>query len=314
MWKKTMTATVACLMTFSLAACGSSDEGKTAGVSGDIKVYTRDSSSGTREAFEKGVDFEGSLTKNAIEVSSNDDMAAKVGADKNGIGYTSLSTDFEKNGVSALQYEGVTASSESVLDGSYKLQRPFMYVTRAAGDYGSDDKEQLVQAFLDFMQNSTEGMAIVKKNGGEVDESKAKPWDELSKKYEAVVGKDNSAITITTCGSTSVEKTVKASLEAFSPMAGNFKFTMNQSGSGDAVPRVLGKEKDGPNKGDIGFASRAFKEDGSEDISKAMESGQYCIDAVVAVVNKENTDVTSLTQAQLKSIFTGETLKWEDIK
>ena len=314
MWKKTMTATVACLMTFSLAACGSSDEGKTAGVSGDIKVYTRDSSSGTREAFEKGVDFEGSLTKNAIEVSSNDDMAAKVGADKNGIGYTSLSTDIEKNGVSALQYEGVTASSESVLDGSYKLQRPFMYVTRAAGDYGSDDKEQLVQAFLDFMQNSTEGMAIVKKNGGEVDESKAKPWDELSKKYEAVLGKDNSAITITTCGSTSVEKTVKASLEAFSPMAGNFKFTMNQSGSGDAVPRVLGKEKDGPNKGDIGFASRAFKEDGSEDISKAMESGQYCIDAVVAVVNKENTDVTSLTQAQLKSIFTGETLKWEDIK
>lgn len=314
MWKKNMTATVACLMTFSLAACGSSDEGKTAGVSGDIKVYTRDSSSGTREAFEKGVDFEGSLTKNAIEVSSNDDMAAKVGADKNGIGYTSLSTDFEKNGVSALQYEGVTASSESVLDGSYKLQRPFMYVTRAAGDYGSDDKEQLVQAFLDFMQNSTEGMAIVKKNGGEVDESKAKPWDELSKKYEAVLGKDNSAITITTCGSTSVEKTVKASLEAFSPMAGNFKFTMNQSGSGDAVPRVLGKEKDGPNKGDIGFASRAFKEDGSEDISKAMESGQYCIDAVVAVVNKENTDVTSLTQAQLKSIFTGETLKWEDIK
>lgn len=314
MWKKTMTATVACLMTFSLAACGSSDEGKTAGVSGDIKVYTRDSSSGTREAFEKGVDFEGSLTKNAIEVSSNDDMAAKVGADKNGIGYTSLSTDFEKNGVSALQYEGVTASSESVLDGSYKLQRPFMYVTRAAGDYGSDDKEQLVQAFLDFMQNSTEGMAIVKKNGGEVDESKAKPWDELSKKYEAVLGKDNSAITITTCGSTSVEKTVKASMEAFSPMAGNFKFTMNQSGSGDAVPRVLGKEKDGPNKGDIGFASRAFKEDGSEDISKAMESGQYCIDAVVAVVNKENTDVTSLTQAQLKSIFTGETLKWEDIK
>ena len=314
MWKKTMTATVACLMTFSLAACGSSDEGKTAGVSGDIKVYTRDSSSGTREAFEKGVDFEGSLTKDAIEVSSNDDMAAKVGADKNGIGYTSLSTDFEKNGVSALQYEGVTASSESVLDGSYKLQRPFMYVTRAAGDYGSDDKEQLVQAFLDFMQNSTEGMAIVKKNGGEVDESKAKPWDELSKKYEAVLGKDNSAITITTCGATSVEQTVKASLEAFSPMAGNFKFTMNQSGSGDAVPRVLGKEKDGPNKGDIGFASRAFKEDGSEDISKAMESGQYCIDAVVAVVNKENTDVTSLTQAQLKSIFTGETLKWEDIK
>ncbi|MFR6488854.1 MAG: hypothetical protein ACLUQK_15380 [Clostridium sp.] len=38
------------------------------------------------------------------------------------------------------------------------------------------------------------------------------------------------------------------------------------------------------------------------------------IDAVVAVVSKDNTGVTNLTQAQLKSIFTGETLKWEDIK
>ena len=168
MWKKTMTATVACLMTFSLAACGSSDEGKTAGVSGDIKVYTRDSSSGTREAFEKGVDFEGSLTKNAIEVSSNDDMAAKVGADKNGIGYTSLSTDFEKNGVSALQYEGVTASSESVLDGSYKLQRPFMYVTRAAGDYGSDDKEQLVQAFLTSCRTLQKVWRSLRKTAGKL--------------------------------------------------------------------------------------------------------------------------------------------------
>lgn len=312
--RKTIAVTAVCLMTLSLAACGSADGGQSAGVSGDIKVYTRDSSSGTREAFEKGVGFEGTLTKNAIEVASNDDMAAKVGADKNGIGYTSLSTDFEKNGIVALQYEGVSASTETVLDGSYQLQRPFMYVTRAKGDYESDDKEMLVQAFLDFMQNSTEGMTIVQKNGGEVNLDNAKPWEELSKKYEAVLQKDNSGITITTCGSTSVEKTLKASLEAFSPMAGNFKFVMNQSGSGDAVKRVLGKEKDGPNKGDIGFASRAFKEDGSEDISNAMLSGQYCIDAVVAVVNKENTEITSLTQTQLKDIFNGTITKWEDIK
>ena len=69
-------------------------------------------------------------------------------------------------------------------------------------------------------------------------------------------------------------------------MAGNFKFTMNQSGSGDAVPRVLGKEKDGPNKGDIGFA-RASGEDGSGGIFVPMESGRYCNGCNVAVVNKE---------------------------
>lgn len=293
-----------------LAGCGSTGSGA---VSGVINVYTRDSSSGTREAFEKGVDFEGSLTKSATEVKSNDDMAAKVGQDTNGIGYTSLSTDFEKNNVKAIQYEGVSASSETVLDGSYKLQRPFMYVTRAAGDFGNEDKEELIKAFLDFMQNSKEGMQVVKAAGGEVDESKAVAWEELAKKYE-VLNKDNSGITIRTCGSTSVDKTLKASLEAFSPMAGNFKFTMNQSGSGDAVKFTLGDEKDGANAGDIGFASRAFKTDGTEEISKAMASGKYCIDAVVAVVHKDNTEATNMTQAQLKNIFVGETANWEDIK
>lgn len=104
-----------------LAGCGNATGDDAGKVTGAIKVYTRDASSGTREAFEKGIDFEGKLTKQANEVSSNDDMAAKVGADKNGIGYTSLSTDFAKNNVKALQFEGVTASSETVLDGSYQL-------------------------------------------------------------------------------------------------------------------------------------------------------------------------------------------------
>lgn len=312
-WKKRMLLGMACFMSLQLAACGAASDKSQGKGNGDIKVYTRDASSGTREAFEKGIGFEGKLTKQAIEVSSNDDMAAKVGADQNGIGYTSLSTDFAKNKVAAIPYEGVMASSETVLDGSYKLQRPFMYVTRAKGDFDSTDKELLVQAFLDFMKNSSEGMAIVKKNGGEVDESKAVPWEELSKKYTKVLEQDNTKITIATCGSTSVEKTLKASLEAFSPMAGNFQFTMNQSGSSDAVLRVLGKEKDGPNKADIGFASRQFKEDGSEDIQKAMMNGQYCIDAVVVVV-PEGHDIKSLSQAQLEKIFTGKIVKWEDVQ
>ena len=119
-----------------LAGCGSTGgDGKDAsatGLKGEIHVYTRDSTSGTREAFEKGVGFEKELTKSATEVSSNDDMAAKVGQDANGIGYTSLSTDFEKNNVKAVQYEGVSASSETVLDGSYKITKDhFNYVTRA---------------------------------------------------------------------------------------------------------------------------------------------------------------------------------------
>lgn len=280
--------------------------------SSTINVYTRDSSSGTREAFEKAGDFEDQLTVNAIEVSSNGDMATKVGSDEKGIGYVSLSTDFAANNVSPLNFEGVAPTEAAVLDGSYGMQRPFSFVTRASGDFDSDEKEQLVAAFLDFIQNSSEGLLVVEAAGGVVDKTQGVAWAELAINHP-IVNQDNSSITIAIAGSTSVEKTLKAALEAFSPMAGNFQFTMNQTGSGDGYKRVLGSEKEGANKADIGFASRAFKAE-EEDVTMAMSSGVYCIDAVVAIVNASNTAITNLTQEQIKAIFTAEITSWEEVQ
>lgn len=265
-----------------------------------INVYTRDASSGTREAFASAIGLE-DISASAIEVSSNGDMATKVGSDENGIGYVSLSTDFAASKLIPLSYEGVVPSEATVLDGTYAMQRPFNYVTRATGDFGSDEKEQLVAAFIDFLCNSTEGMSVVKSAHGIVDTTKGTPWAELAKNHP-IVTQDNSATTLTTAGSTSVNGTLKVALEAFQPMAGNFQFTMNQTGSGDGFKRVLGEEKDGANAADIGFASRAFKAE--EDVANAMASGSYCIDAVVAVVN-ENNPLTNATATQLKDIFTG---------
>lgn len=300
---------VLCL-TIALAGCSSGNSGSS--VSGKINVYTRDAASGTREAYEKAGGFADQLTANAIEVSSNGDMATKVGSDTNGIGYVSLTTDFEANNITALQFEGVAPSEETVLDGTYKLQRPFDFVTRASGDFNSDEEEQLVAAFIDFLQNSKEGMAVVKKAGGIVDISKGVAWVELAKNHP-IVDQDNSNITITTAGSTSVEKTLKAALEAFQPMAGNFKFTMNQTGSADGWKRVLGSEKDGANKASIGFASRKFK-DTDEPTADAKASGTYCLDAVVTVISNNNTTLTSLTKDQINAIFIGTTANWEDIE
>ena len=106
---------------------------------------------------------------------------------------------------------------------------------------------------------------------------------------------------------------LQAALEAFQAEAGQFQFTMNQTGSGDGYKRVLGSEKDGANRADIGFASRAFKS-GEEDTSTAMASGQYCIDAVVTIVNEANTAVVNLTQAQVHDIFTGTVTSWDQIQ
>lgn len=301
------------VMLLVLAGCSnaSNSNGEGSNLSQTINVYTRDSSSGTREAYEKAGNFAGELTEKAIEVSSNGDMATKVGMDENGIGYASLSTDFAANNIVALKFEGVEASEESVLDGSYAMQRPFSYVTRASGDFDSQEKEELVAAFLDFMQNSTEGMLVVEKAGGVVDKSQSVSWEELAKNHP-ICAQDNSAITLMTAGSTSVEKTLKAALEAFQPLAGNFNFTMNQTGSADGYKRVMGSEKDGANKADIGFASRSFNDE--EDTSGAMDSGVYCIDAVVTIVNASNDAITDISQEMVKAIFTGEISSWADVK
>lgn len=302
--KKAVAILISCLV---LVGCGNSTS-----ASMDIKIYTRDSSSGTREAFEAiiGLDDD-ALTANSSETTSNGDMASQVGKDTNGIGYVSLSTDFEANSLKALTYEGVEATVETVNSGEYKLARPFEYVTRASGDFDSDTKEQLVLAFIDYLSNSTEGLQAVLSAGGIVDVSQAKPWSTL-KANHPVVNQDNSSITIKTGGSTSVAKTLEAAMQSFIPLAGNFKFEPNQTGSSDGYKRVLGTEKDGANAVDIGFASREFKSE--EDTTRSIAAGQYAKDAVVVVVNVANEAITDLNAEKLVQIFSGEITTWDGIK
>lgn len=276
----------------------------------NIKVYTRDSASGTREAFESIVGIE-ALTDNSAETTSNGDMATQVSKTTEGIGYVSLTTDLAANNLKALSYEGVEPTIDNVINETYTLARPFSYVTRAAGNFESNEKEQLVAAIIDFLANSTEGRQAVLAAGGIVDTTTSKSWNEL-KANHPIVDQDNSAIVIKTGGSTSVEKTVQKAIELFMPMAGNFKFEPNHTGSSDGFKRTLGSEKDGANAIDIGFASREFKSD--ETVADGLLSGVYAKDAVVVVVSKSNEAVTAVTKDTLKGIFEGTLKTWSDVK
>ena len=280
---------------------------------GNISVYTRDATSGTREAFFGFIELGEELTNEAIEVASNGDMATKIGNDDYGIGYVSLDTDFVANKIMALSYEGVEATKENVINKSYTLSRPFMFVTRETGTFESTDKEELVAAFCDFMVNSVEGGLAISNAGAIVTNEAARTsWADLAHKYP-VLTKDNSNLTIVCVGSTSVEKALKALLESFQPLAGNFQFQMNQTGSGDGQKRVLGADKDGPNKGDIGFASRSFKSE--EDTHKALATGEFALDAVVVAISTKNkSGVTSVTKEQCFKVFSGEIRKFSELK
>lgn len=277
-----------------------------------IDVYTRDASSGTREAFEGGIGLgEGELTVEAVETSGNGDMASKVGGDAKAVGYVSLTTDMAANNLKPLPFEGVEPTEANVLDQSYTLSRPFSYTTRASGDFPSQEVEEVVAAFLDFLHNSYEGLEAVEAAGGIVDKSNAKDWSELASTH-TVLDSDLSAVTIRTAGSTSVEKTLLAALEAFEAQTG-VGFVMNHTGSGDGYKRVLGGEKDSANAADIGFASRTFKDD--EDVTNALETGYYCLDAVVVVVSNDNTVAPEgLSKQQVYDIFSGTVTNWEDLK
>lgn len=275
----------------------------------EIKVYTRDSSSGTREAFESIIGLE-KISDKVAEASSNGDMATKVGSTEGAIGYVSMSTDFEANKIKALSYQGIAPSITSVNDGSYELARPFSYVTRAQGDFDSEDKEALVAAFIDYLVNSKEGRQVVLSQGAVTDVDAGQPWSEL-KKNHPIVDQDNSGITIKTAGSTSVEKTLSAAIQAFIPLAGNFSYEPNQTGSSDGYKRVLGDEKDSATAADIGFASRSFKTE--EDVSKGMLHGEYAKDAVVVVVGKDN-PLANITPTNLVDIYSGTITQWSDVK
>lgn len=279
--------------------------------SGKINVWTRDEASGTRGAFEELVGFEGELTVDATETSGNGDMAAKVGNDAFGIGYVSLTTDFEANNLKKVSLDGVEPTEENVLSDAYGIARPFNLVTRAEGDFASDEIEQLTAAFVDYIMNSTEGLEAVFSAGGIVDPDAGTSWDEL-KADHPIVDQDNSGLTLRTAGSTSVEATLTAALQSFQPLAGNFRIAMNHSGSGEGFKTTLGSEKDGTAAAEIGFASRAFKDDGSEDVSGALVSGTYAMDAVVVVVSQDNA-LTDLTLEQVSQIFKGEITDWSDL-
>lgn len=300
------------MMVVLLLVVGCGQQGGGASNDKAIKIYSRDSSSGTRGAFEELIGLEdGKLTNDFVTAESNGDMATKVGLDEAGIGYVSLTTDFKANKIKPVKFEGVEPSEAATISGEYKLSRPFMFVTRAKGDFESEDKEALVAAFIDFLTNSKEGLEAVASKGGIVDTSKAKPWSEL-KAAHPIVDKDNSGLTLKTGGSTSVEGALKAGLEAFVPLAGNFKFEMGHTGSGAGHERTLGKDKDSVNKIDIGFASRKFKD--SEAVDAALASGTFALDAVVVVVSEKNDAVSDLNAAQLVQIFSGEVKNWKDVK
>lgn len=117
-----------------------------------ITVVNRDEASGTRGAFEEIVLGKGTkFVASAVIQNSTGAVRTAVSQDENAIGYISMGS--LDNTVKAVKVEGVEATEANVLNGTYKISRPFLFLTSGAPDAAT-------QGFIDFVL-SADGQKIV---------------------------------------------------------------------------------------------------------------------------------------------------------
>lgn len=93
----------------------------------EIVLIGREAGSGTRDGFESITDTKDKC-KYRQELTSTGDVITTVASNPNAIGYASLAS--VKDTVKALTVDGVAPSKETIKNGSYVVQRPFVLVTK----------------------------------------------------------------------------------------------------------------------------------------------------------------------------------------
>ena len=108
----------------------------------EIVLIGREAGSGTRDGFESITDTEDACQYRQ-ELTSTGDVITAVSQNPGAIGYASVAS--VKDTVKALTVAGVAPSNETILDGTYVIQRPFVLVTKADAQLSA-----AAQAFFDY--------------------------------------------------------------------------------------------------------------------------------------------------------------------
>ena len=126
------------------------------GSDAEIVLIGREAGSGTRDGFESITGTEDAC-KYRQELSSTGDVITTVANNPNAIGYASLASI--KDTVKALDVDGVAPSEDTVKDGTYKVQRPFMLITKT-----DTQLSDVAQAFFDYV-TSADANAVISAAG-----------------------------------------------------------------------------------------------------------------------------------------------------
>ena len=108
----------------------------------EIVLIGREAGSGTRDGFESITDTKDSC-KYRQELTSTGDVITTVSTNPDAIGYASLAA--LKDNVKALTVGGIAPTEDTVKDGSYVIQRPFVLVTKDGVELST-----AAQTFFDY--------------------------------------------------------------------------------------------------------------------------------------------------------------------
>ncbi len=291
------------LMVLAAASCGKKEK--------NITVVIREQGSGTREAFdtvvtdgkqylEEKVDGKKVYrsSKNAVTQTKTGLVLSAVAADANAIGYISLGS--VNDTVNTVRVGGVAASEETVLDGSYAIQRPFVVMTKKGQTLTARTAD-----FLRYLKSAAAESAA--KDAGCIwlsDPAKRAnagtapiPVETYEKLASVPAGEK-----IVIRGSTSMEKVITAAAKNYAALYGvNAEDLFDIELEGSSVGRKAAESDTAGNV--IGLSSAAVAQ-------ADIDSFNLCLDAVAVIVNKSNTTVTDLTLAQLYAIFSGSVTKF----
>lgn len=254
----------------------------------DITVVSREDGSGTRGAFVElfGIEEEVNgekvdmTTEEANITNSTSVMMSTVAQDEYAIGYISLGS--LDDSVKAVKVDGSEATAENIKNGSYKISRPFNIATK-------EDLSDAAQDFEDFIL-STEGQKVVEDN-------KYIPLDDVSDyKSNGASGK------VVVAGSSSVSPVMEKLKEAYQAVNSDVEVEIQTSDSTTGMQNAI----DGVC--DIGMASRELKDSEKE---AGLTPTVIAMDGIAVVVNNDN-PTDELSSDQVKSIFTGDVLTWNE--
>lgn len=273
------------------AACSTNDEDKkdNSGASslGNITVISREEGSGTRDAFTELMDIvdedKNDLTIETAEITNSTSvMMSTVAGNVNAIGYVSLGS--LSNDVKALSLDGVAPSTDTVKNGSYKLQRPFniAYIDGKLNDVAKD--------FISF---------IMSKEGAKVVDAEGYISIDTNNSYTST----GMSGVVTLAGSTSVAPLMNVLADEYKKLNPDVKIEIQESGSSAGIQSAI------EGAVDIAMSSRDLK----DDEATKLKSEKIALDGIAVIINNNN-PCNNITAQQVKQIYIGEIKTWDDIK